>query len=624
MTSLNKDITKLLETIFEKNTRFLNKSEFNNLDNLLSNELVKENKENSELVDLNPNSDFFDILIQYIELETKKEIPKNISDSFKSFDEFNKTKREEIGTNVINAFDDIFQGMKIHALQQFEKINSETPKEFLFSLGSWESRENHLYNFERIFFKFLPYSNYSIEEIAEICVQAWNKEEMESSLIDFLRGFGKLNIEKSKELYHILIRKECHLRIIAHVLIGNYNAGDSSALDVALDLREKDLLESLIVLGRINYLSENEISKAFDSIEPINFSDKHIASEQSYLLLQVINNKLTPKDIIEKCFKLLVDFIEKGTREIVDSVFRSITLYLDKYESGKYALLHRYLARTQDFNVVKRFFSSFKDPAYIFDLIQHSFSANPNFRFPVEIFHDGLSHSWRENQERTESLILELFNQHPAFSILAVKIILSARSGVYKVDLLKLDNKESQINAIKSLCKSPVYFDKLVPIMLVLRESNYKEVVKLLQEELAKKVFQSYHETIYELILKEIGNSSKDKEFIRPIKDALDNYNELKQLKESIKDIDPVENESDLMQLYYRLEREEQAKMMNKINEGEGSFLQFIKNTTIVRGNSWKIGEREVSPLGNIESKMLIDSSSYLNPELYESNLDKL
>jgi len=624
MTSLNKEFIKLFDTLFKKNTRFFNKSEFENFDELLLNEVVRENKDNPELLDLNTNCHFFETLLMFIELETKKEIPKNISDSFKSIDDFDKRKRKEIGTNVINAFDDIFQGLKIHALQQFEKNKNENPKEFLLSLGNWDSRENHLYNFERVFFKFLPRSNYSIEEIAEFCIQAWNKEEMETSLIDFLRGYGTINIEKAKELYNILDEKNCPLRIIAHLLIGNYNAGDIKALDVAFDLREKDLLESLIVLGRINYLNKNEIERVFDSIEPINFSIKNIAIEQAYLLLHLINNKETPKDILEKCFKLLVDLIGKETREIVDAVFHSITYHLDKYESEKYALLHKYLSKTQNFNIVKRFFSNFKDPVYIFELIQHSFSANPNFRFPIEIFQDGISHAWRENQEKTEGLILNLFNQHPAFSILAVKIILSARSGIYKIDLLKLDNKESQTNAIKSLCKSPVYFDKLVPVLLALRKSSFKEVVELLQKELADKVFQTYHETIYELILKEISNSSTDKEFMKPIKKALDNYNELKQLKESIKDIDPVENESDLMQLYYRLEKEEQAKMMNKINEGEGSFLQFVKNTTIVRGNSWKIGDREVSPLGNIESKMLIDGSSYLNPELYESNLDKI
>ena len=55
--------------------------------------------------------------------------------------------------------------------------------------------------------------------------------------------------------------------------------------------------------------------------------------------------------------------------------------------------------------------------------------------------------------------------------------------------------------------------------------------MEFLQQELANKVFHTYHETIYKLILKEIGKSISDKKFIKPIKEALDNYNELKKLK---------------------------------------------------------------------------------------------
>lgn len=624
MIPINKELIKLFEILFKNNTRFFNKSDFESLDILLSNEVVKENIGNPDLLDLNTNKYFFETLIEIIENETNKKFPKNLSDSFKCIDDFNQRMRKEIGNNVINSYDDIFNGLKIHTLQIFERDDKEKLVTYLHTLGKWDSRENHLYNFERIFFEFLFQSNYSVEEIAEICILVWNKEEAESSLIDFLRGFGKICIEKAKELYNILNKKNCPIRIITHLLIGNYNAGDFTALDIALDLREKYLLESLIVLGRINYMNISAIDRVFNSIEPINFTNKEIASEQTYLLLHIINTKDSSNVILEKCFKILVDLIKKGTNEIVDSVFHSITYHLDKYEPVKYALLHNYLSRTKNFNVIRNFFLNFNDPAYVFDLIQHSFSANPNFRFPIEIFQDGIRHAWQKDKEKTELLILDLFNQHPAFSILAVKIIMSAHVGIYKIDLLKLDKKESQINAIKGFCKSPIDFDKLVPLLLVLRKSSFKEVVEVLQKELADKVFYTYHETIYNLILKETDNSISDKKFLKPIKEALDNYIELKKLKESIKDIDPVENEGELMQLYYRLEREEQAKMMNKINEGEGSFLQLVKNTIIVRGNSWKIGDREVSPLGNIESKMLIDGNSYLNPDLYESNLDKI
>ncbi len=623
LTPLNKDLVKLFDFLFKNNVRYFNKSEFKNLDELFLDEVIRENKDNSELLDINTNPLFFDSLLMYIELEMKKGIPKNISDSFRFIDDFDERKRENNEANVINAFDDILNTLKVHLLQQFEKSVDENPKEFLLSLDNRELRQKHLYKFERIFFEFLPYSNYSIEEIVDICIEVWNKEEARTSLIGFLRDLGTINIEKAKELYTILNKGDSPLRIISYLLIGNYNAGDFQALDFALNLRSIDLTESLFVLARINYMSEDDISEVFNVIEPLNFTCKDIADEQAYLLLHLIKNTKTPNEILQKCYTLLANFITNGTLEIVDSIFHTITYQLDNYESEKYNLLHKYLSKTQNFNIIKTFFFNFKDPQYLFDLIKYSFSAIPTFRFPVEIFRDGISHAWRESKEKTESLILDLFNQHPAFSILAVKIILSASYGIYEIDLLKLDKKESQINAIRSFCRSPINFDKLVLLLLPLRNSRFKDVVLFLQESLSSLVFHSYHETIYESILNVMSESITDKEFIKPIKEALDNYNKLRQLKESIKDIDPIENESDLMQLYYRLEREEQAKMMSKINKGgEGSLMHLFKNTIIVRGNSWKIGDREVSPLGKIESKMLVDGSSYLNPDLYESNLE--
>ena len=171
-----------------------------------------------------------------------------------------------------------------------------------------DSRENHLYNFERIFFKFLFHSNYSIAEIAEICIQVWNKEEAESSLIEFLRGFGGISIEKAKELYIILKKKNCPIRIITHLLIGNYNAGDATALDIALDLKGKYLHESLIILSRINYLNTSEIERVFNSIEPINFTNKEIASEQAYLLEHIINAKDLPRRYIRKMLQIFSRF----------------------------------------------------------------------------------------------------------------------------------------------------------------------------------------------------------------------------------------------------------------------------------------------------------------------------
>ena len=272
--------------------------------------------------------------------------------------------------------------------------------------------------------------------------------------------------------------------------------------------------------------------------------------------------------------------------------------------------------------MVKEFFDLINDPVYIFDIMMRLFNTSPNYRFSLSLFENGIRHVWNTNQEETEKHILNLFKQHSTFGILGVKVIFSAYLGIFQVDLLKLDKIEYQINAIDNICKNPHSFDKLLPLILPLRNSKFKQVREHLQKHLAQKVFNSYHGAIYNQIESSIGKNKKDKEFIKPIKKALEDYHKLKDLKESINDLNPNENERDLMDLYYRLEHEAQAKMMNKVNSGKGTFMEMMKTSIIVRGNSFKFNEEKPTPMGRYESSMLIDGSSYLNPDLYEHNLN--
>ncbi len=618
-------INSLLDLFFKRDNIQFDKKEIDGFNELLSNGIIKKHKKNTEIFTLNSYSkEFNTYLLKFIERKTKKELPKNVSEAFKYIEDFKDDLRKKHKINITNAYDIIVKGFKIFILQKFKNENIIEPVDFLFELEKTENRNHYLYNYESIFFMFLHYSDYTTDEIAEICIKSWNNKLIESSIISFLRDYANTSIDRANKLLNDLNEKDIQIRMISHILIGLYNAGDNNALEKAIKLKDSNLLDCFFILGRLNYSSEKEIEKIFKLIEPLNFANKEIASEQSYLIFQIINNSKATKDLKKKGFGFLVSLLEKATPEIIENVFHGVINYLKNYEAEKYDLLSIYLSKTKNFGVIKNFFFNFKNPKYLFDLLIHSFSANPNYRFPIEIFESGIHHAWQNNKEETEKLILSLFNQHPAFSILAVKIILVARRDIYKIDLLKLENKNAQINAIKGFCKSPVFFDRLLPVLLSLRNSIFKEVKDFLRQELAHKVFNSYHETIYELIVRNIGNSKKDKQFILPIKKALDAYFELKKLKESIKDIDPIENERDLMELYYRLDREEQAKMMNKINEGEGTFMQFVKNTVIVRGNAWKIGSREISPLGNFESKMLVDGSSYLNPDLFEHNMNTI
>lgn len=617
-------INLIVDILLKENKMLFNKSEIGDCKELISVNILKESEDNIDIVVLTPNELFYEHLLKFIETQEGKQFPLEFSGAFKCINDFKENKRKEYKISIVNAYDKIIKGLKTYVINKFKREDIADPREFLITLKDIEKKENHLYSFERIFLNFLPYSGYSATEIAEMCIQLWDKESLNSSVINFLREYGRISIEKANDLLIDLNSKNSPLRMASHLLIGLYDAGDRKALEMAIKLKEVDCQESLFVLARIKYANEIDIEKIFKSILPLNFEDENVTSEQSYLLFNLINSSASSEEIKAKSFQALANFLEKGTDKVVDIVFLGIKLHLEGFEGDKYNLMLMYLSKTRKIEILKDFFNDFKNPQYVFDYIIANFENNPQFRFKIELFRNGISQAWQTNQIVTENIILDLFKQDPLFSILAVKIIQSSHHGIYSVDLLKLSDEKSQMNAIKGLCKSPIYFDELLPILLELRKSKFKKTREFLQSKLIEKVFYSYHESIFKLIENQISDSEEDQKFIKPIKESLDNYFEVKKIKESVKDIDPRANESDLMELYYRLEREENAKIMDRSRNQEGFLSHLAKKMIIVKGNSWKHGEQEVRSLAEIRSEMLVDAESYLNPDLYEINLNKM
>ena len=101
-------------------------------------------------------------------------------------------------------------------------------------------------------------------------------------------------------------------------------------------------------------------------------------------------------------------------------------------------------------------------------------------------------------------------------------------------------------------------------------------------------------------------------------------YSKIKEVKNNNKHLDPLENERTLVELYYRLEDENKAEMINEISNGKDSILgEMTKSVIIVRGNSWKLeGKDEITPLNLIRSSSVLDSRAFKNPDLFESNLN--
>ena len=474
-----------------------------------------------------------------------------------------------------------------------------------------------------MFLKFLPLSKYSTEQIFEILTKLWQNQHNRPDIIMSLREFPKVDIQKGKQLLQYSNKQDDLLLFSYDLLIGMYNAGEISILENIIQLKDKNFNACLSILGRIEYLNGQDIERAFSQIGNLSYGQAEIAGHQSYLIRNIIENKNTQDIIFRKAINLYSDFLQNSTDEIVNIIFQDISC-LDQCEAEKYQLLYLYLNKTGNFGVIKQFLYGFTNPKYIFDIMMKLFSITPDFRFSIDLFESGIIHSWNSDQISTEKYILDLFKQHSAFGILAVKVLFVGYTEILYVDLLKLEKAEYQITAINSIVRYPHSFDKLLPLLLPLRNSMYKEVREYLQKEIAQKVFFAYHGTVFNLIQKNISNSKEDKAFLKPIRKALTDYNKLKELKASINDLNPEENERDLMDLYYRLEHEQHAKAMNEANQDKGTFLEMVKSSIIVRGNSFKFDDREPTLLAKIESSMLIDGSSYLNPDLYEHNLNIL
>ena len=586
--------------------------------------ILRQFQENTDVLEIVKDCpDLQQFVLEIAESKLSKKLPSDISDAFKFIDDFESCLKKEYDCErIINSFEVIIKGFTSYVFLNLYEQGIDII-DFISKLDHQKKREHHLFSFERKFLKFLPLSKYSTEQIFEILTKLWQNQHNRSDIIMSLREFPKVDIQKSKQLLQYSNKQDDLLLFSYDLLIGMYNAGEISILENIIQLKDKNFNACLSILGRIEYLNGQDIERAFSQIGNLSYDQAEIAGHQSYLIRNIIENKNTQDIIFRKAINLYSDFLQNSTDEIVNIIFQDISC-LDQCEAEKYQLLYMYLNKTGNFGVIKQFFYGFTNPKYIFDIMMKLFSITPDFCFSIDLFESGIIHSWNSDQINTEKYILDLFKQHSAFGILAVKVLFVGYTEILYVDLLKLEKAEYQITAINSIVRYPHSFDKLLPLLLPLRNSMYKEVREYLQKEIAQKVFFAYHGTVFNLIQENISNSKEDKAFLKPIRKALTDYNKLKELKASINDLNPEENERDLMDLYYRLEHEQHAKAMNEANQGKGTFLEMVKSSIIVRGNSFKFDDREPTLLAKIESSMLIDGSSYLNPDLYEHNLNIL
>jgi len=611
----------LIETLiifhltYPKNSYKVN--ELRDASELLKINIVKENANHD--LEVNYESDIFHkTLMNIASLELKKSIPDDIELAFlycKEFEKHIRVKFKNEGYSTI--YNHLFKAVKINCLKVIS--NENNIYHFLINLYDIPSRPKVLKNFEEIYFSFLLSSNYAPEIVYNSCCAAYIDKSKNNRntyhVTKYLTEITAIKTDLANKIYLYGISNDIvkYPSFASNLLIGLHNANDKKAFNLAFDLLQLSIPEGLKAFRGFDIDTSLNVEKIYDAISPLLVETTEIADLKSSLLCHIIHHKNTPNYIIEKGFDQISFLVKSQNFEIARAVILNVQYCIRDYEDTKYNILIAYLGNTKDFSVLGDFFYEFNDVQYFFHMLITNYRA-VGFKASVNRFEQTILRFWRKNQEQMEAYILNLF-RHKGLGLLGIKVILSAGSPL-KVDFLKLE-EEFQNNAIESICNYPHSLDKLVTTLLNFRNSKFAQVNKNLELQLADLIFTTYHESLYELIEKKL-DIRKDKKFLEPLKKALLEYQALKKRK-AIKDLDPFENERNLIDLYYRLEHENNAKIMKTSSE-EDRFFTTVK---IVRGNAWKVDEREeVLPMQIIESRSMIDSRAYKNPIAYEQNLD--
>jgi hypothetical protein len=551
-----------------------------------------------------------------------KNIPEDIPGIFEYVKDFDKAiKAKYRVADYQSVYKNLLVGIIAHHMTKID--HNSNNYEFLVALLKEESRPELLSEFEEAYFEFLKLSSYSIENIFNSCAKAIAANNDGSRFAyKYLSDLPVSNRDLAVQLYKYGQVNDIvnYPGFAANILCGLYNSGYRESLQMANDLSEQDAIESLKAVRGFSLLAISEIKKVFDLASGIVCDNADIANYLSRVFCVIIENPNTPKDIIEKSVRKILDLLKSANHEIAHAVFHEIRYGIRNHEYEKYVMLHSYLNNTLNSKVLDDFFYNFKDPQYLIDLLVRKYEMN-GFRESIDRFHQQILHLWSENPVQVESQILDLFH-YKKFGLLAVKIMLSGNGYPIPIDIHKLDN-ESQAIALESMCRYPHSIDNLTPTILQFRKSKFPSIKKQLQLLLAELIFTTYHQSLYNSIEKEVG-AAKEKRFLAPLKKALDAYEEMKQFK-AIKELDPMENDKNFIDLYYRLEHESQAKLMNEMRDNPSGLSAMFKSVTVVRGRAWKLdGKDEVLPMGLIKTSMMIDSKAYKNPIAYEQNLENL
>ncbi|CAM3287911.1 hypothetical protein FLLO111716_01110 [Flavobacterium longum] len=613
-------IPKLLNHHFRHYRKSYPATDISDVATLLQNNVVLQNPDRTYSINFD-SAKVNETLLEIARNLLSKPLPDDIEDAFGYIAQFKDGLKIYASNAPINAYSDLIKGLRNFVLL---RSNQGTDVyDFLFALLiSNKKRPNHLLSFESAYFHFLPVSGYPTEIIFKSCCEVMEKNKDRSSdVYKFALAIGGINVEMGIDLFAFGMHNDIlqFPGFAPNILIGLYNAGNNGAFSLAESLIEKDVIEGLKAFAGFDFKTSVEI-QAVSKIATSISEEPNVIKSKSWLICKILNSAFCPVNLRDENLEKLHKLIASENQEIAHAVFENVMFALENYEDEKYEMLISYLNNTQNFKVFENFFYRIKNPKYLFGILVDLYQ-DKGFRISIDRFEHSILNYWSESQTETENLILSLFEERN-LSFLAVKIMLAGHGHPLPIDVTKLVEENAQLNAVESLCEYPHSIEKLVPIALDLRKSKFKSVREYLQQKLEHLIFNTYHESLLKIAENKLSPIG-DKKLLQSLRNALESYKKMREFKVSVKDLDPRENEQDLMDLYYRLEHENQATLMK--NTKKDGFLSMLRDVVVVRGKAFKSDDdKQIVPLQLIQSSVLINGDAYKNPLAFERKLENL
>jgi len=567
---------------------------------------------------------FLQGLVRFIEKESQLQLPSDLKEAFQYALSFEKKWHSNKSGPAAYQLKQFWLSFRCHILS----IRDNACSAFLLfkEINDAEKDNTFLKKYNEAYFLYLSNSGYTIKALFESLAIGYLQKNYRMPAAGFITALAKLEPANALLIYEYgLANNITDIPRLASALLTaiSYSMFDTT-LKEAKALSDHHPLDALETLAYISITTSEQCSDVFNLTTAIAVNNKEEANGQSQALCNLIEHACTEGNLKQKCFQVLAKLLRSDDHSVADAVFFNLNHHVSGFESDRYALMNVYLNNTKRFSALDHFFDSFSDPSYLFHLLAKNYEIT-GFRTPIDRFRNSLAHFWKNHRNATENELINLFAHGTGHGMLALKIICSNTGRPMKIDVTKIEGEALQINTIVSFCNFPHSIDKLVPILLPLRFSKYPATVEALQEGLSELIMQAYHEPLFKVIKKHLSDTGPDRTFLIPLEKSLNDYQKLKETKSSIKDLDPFENEKSLVDLYYRLEHEAQAKSMKKWEDEDNSFLSAAKKMVIVRGNAWKSEYRdEVVPLAKYETSSLIDARAYKDTLAYERALEML